>query len=163
MFKRKKEKKTKFNNMSKKTDLREKKQMKDKKVKFGIGFKIGRGFAILIVLTVIGMTIFYLQLNTIDQEKTQVEKSTLLEEKAHSVEMLQKDYISTSDSNYVAQIRSLIDTIAKEIENYRTIAPYKGEELDNSLRYLDDYLNAIAEYSSMQESMEMIMDMSTDR
>ena len=163
MFKRKKEKKTKFNNMSKKIDLREKKQMKDKKVKFGIGFKIGRGFAILIVLTVIGMTIFYLQLNTIDQEKTQVEKSTLLEEKAHSVEMLQKDYISTSDSNYVAQIRSLIDTIAKEIENYRTIAPDKGEELDNTLRYLDDYLNAIAEYSSMQESMEMIMDMSTDR
>lgn len=64
--------------MSKKTDLREKKQMKDKKVKFGIGFKIGRGFAILIVLTVIGMTIFYLKLNTIDQEKNKSRRSDFI-------------------------------------------------------------------------------------
>ncbi|MBN4050955.1 HAMP domain-containing protein [bacterium AH-315-L21] len=163
MFKRKKERKPKLNNISEKTELRGKNQKQDKKVKFGIGFKIGRGFAILIMLTFIAMAIFYLQLNTISKQNSKVEETTLLEGKAHKVAMLQKDYISTSDSNYVAQIRSLIVTIEKEIEDYRAIAPYKNEELDNALQYLDEYLKAIAEYSSMQESMEMIMDMSTER
>ncbi len=163
MFKRKKEKNPKLNIIGKKADLRGKNQKQDKKIKFGIGFKIGRGFAILIVLTIIGMGIFYLQLYTIDGEGTEVEKLVLLEEQAHRIEMLQKYYISTSDPNYVAQIRSLVATMEKAIENYRILEPDKDEKLDNTLKYLEDYLNAISEYSSMQESMEMIMSMSTER
>ncbi|MGV8145210.1 MAG: methyl-accepting chemotaxis protein [Alkaliphilus sp.] len=163
MFKRNKTKNMKFSIKGDKKDNREKKQKKEKKIKFGIGFKIGRGFAILILLTLVGMAVFYVQLHIISEGKMQVEKTTSLEEKAHAVAILQKDYIITSDLSYVAQIRSLMAVMEKEIENYSVIAPEKKEDLDNTIKYLDEYMSAISEYSSMQESMEMTTDMSTKR
>ena len=143
MFNKTKEKKVRLNIKSDKKNFKGKNQKKGKKIKFGIGFKIGRGFVILIVLMTIGMAGFYLLLDTISEENIQVREASLLEEKAHKILSIQKEYVITANEKYVQEIRTLVGELEKEIENFRALSEDKNEELDRAQKYLEEYLIAI--------------------